>query len=233
MPKAEYLFCILFYYFTMTFGFVNFTSWVNFRKGLPIFLLGIGKSCIGFFNFSLHLLRSCFFTCFHFYGLYLTTWITLRHNRCLTCLYVCPLCCRWNTQLLSWGFGSVLFSLSSYRISLLCLHSQVFGFIINHFFRFLSSASLCMCECGFVCVCALVCSNITFRFVIFDFQLQLHTICLFNWISDVFVVYFPSISLFCICFVFSRSPSSLMLTPYNKNEQRSKNESFIFSRNCI
>lgn len=155
MPKAEDLFCILFYYFTMTFGFVNFTSWVNFRKGLPIFLLGIGKSCTGFFNFSLHLLRSCFLPVFHFYGLYLTTWITLRHNRCLTCLYVCPLCCRWNTQLLSWGFGSVLFSLSisSYRISLLCLHSQVFGFIINHFFRFLSSASLCMCECVFyVCM---------------------------------------------------------------------------------
>lgn len=87
----------------------------------------------------------------------------------------------------------------------------------------------CACVSAvFMCVCALVCSNITFRFVIFDFQLQLHTICLFNWISDVFVVYFPSISLFCICFFSSRSPSSLMLTPYNKNEQRSKNESFIF-----
>lgn len=69
----------------------------------------------------------------------------------------------------------------------------------------------CACVSAvFKCVCALVCSNITFRFVIFDFQLQLHTICLFNWISDVFVVYFPSISLFCICFFFSsRSPSSL------------------------
>lgn len=234
MPKAEDLFCILFYYFTMTFGFVNFTSWVNFRKGLPIFLVGIGKSCTGFFNFSLHLLRSCFFTCFHFYGLYLTTWITLRHNRCLTCLYVCPQCCRWNTQLLSWGFGSVLFSLSlTVSHCCVCILKYSVLLLIISFVFYLPPPCACVSAVLCVCVCALVCSNITFRFVIFDFQLQLHTICLFNWISDVFVVYFPSISLFCICFFSSRSPSSLMLTPYNKNEQRSKNESFIFSRNCI
>lgn len=178
-----------------------------------------------------------FFTCFHFYGLYLTTWITLRHNRCLTCLYVCPLCCRWNTQLLSWGFGSVLFSLylSSYRISLLCLHSQVFGFIINHFFRFYLPPPWACVSAVFMCVCALVCSNITFRFVIFDFQLQLHTICLFNWISDVFVVYFPSISLFCICFFLLVPPLRWCWRPTTKtNSDRRTSHSFFLATafNC-